>query len=79
MTVSEAKKLINSPNIPCGPVNDVPAALKEPQITAREMLVELDYPDSGKVPAPGISIKLSRTPGKVAKRASPQVHRMLSI
>jgi crotonobetainyl-CoA:carnitine CoA-transferase CaiB-like acyl-CoA transferase len=32
--------------------------------------VELDYPGAGKVPVPGVTIKLSRTPGKVAKRAS---------
>lgn len=70
MTVAEARKLLDAANIPCGPVNDVPASLKEPQVTAREMLVELDYPGTGKVPVPGVSIKLSRTPGKVAKRAS---------
>ncbi len=34
------------------------------------MLVEVDHPGAGKVPLPGISVKLSRTPGKIAKRAS---------
>lgn len=70
MTVAEAIKLLDAASIPCGPVNDVPSALNVPQVAAREMLVEVDYPGSGKVPIPGISIKLSRTPGRIAKRAS---------
>jgi CoA:oxalate CoA-transferase len=70
LTVSKALELLDKASIPCGPVNDVPSALKVPQITAREMLVEVDHPGAGKVPLPGISVKLSRTPGKIAKRAS---------
>jgi CoA:oxalate CoA-transferase len=69
-TVAEAMEILDNAGIPCGPVNDVPASLNVPQIEAREMLVELDYPGAGKVPVPGVTIKLSRTPGKVAKRAS---------
>jgi CoA:oxalate CoA-transferase len=69
-TIAEAMEMLDKAGIPCGPVNDVPASLKVPQIEAREMLVEVDCPGVGKVPVPGVSIKLSRTPGKVAKRAS---------
>ena len=43
-TVAEARELLDKAAIPCGPVNDVPAALNEPQVAAREMLVTLDYP-----------------------------------
>lgn len=70
LTVAEAIKRLSGASIPCGPVNDVPASLEVPQIAAREMLVDVDYPGIGKVPVPGVTIKLSRTPGKVAKRAS---------
>ena len=69
-TIDEAIALLDSASIPCGPVYDVPTVLSLPQVAAREMLVEVDYPGTGKVPVPGISIKLSRTPGKIAKRAS---------
>ena len=69
-TIGEALEILDKAGIPCGPVNDVPASLKVPQVEAREMLVELDYPGTGKVPVPGVEIKLSRTPGQVARRAS---------
>ncbi len=69
-TVAEARQMLEKAGVPCGPVNDVPQSLEVPQVAAREMLVEVDYPGTGKVPMPGIDIKLSRTPGQVAKRAS---------
>ena len=62
--------MLEKAGVPCGPVNDVPQSLEVPQVAAREMLVEVEYPGTGKVPVPGVDIKLSRTPGKVAKRAS---------
>ncbi|MBI5605076.1 MAG: CoA transferase [Deltaproteobacteria bacterium] len=69
-TVAEARQNLEKAGVPCGPVNDVPGSLEVPQVEAREMLVEVDYPGTGKVPVPGVDIKLSRTPGQVAKRAS---------
>ncbi len=69
-TIIEAMGILEEAGVPCGPVNDVPAAFSVPQVAAREMLVDIEYPGVGKVPVPGISVKLSRTPGKVAKRAS---------
>lgn len=69
-TVAEVMAVLDRAGLPCGPVNDVPASLNVPQVAAREMLVELDYPESGTVPVPGVEIKLSRTPGRVARRAS---------
>jgi CoA:oxalate CoA-transferase len=68
-TVVESQKILDQAGVTCGPVNDVPHSLEEPQVLAREMLVEVEIPGSGKVPIPGIDIKLSRTPGQVAKRA----------
>jgi CoA:oxalate CoA-transferase len=69
-TVNEAIRLLDEAGIPCGPVNTVPEALKVPQVAARQMLIDLEYPDTGKIPMPGVDIKLSRTPGQVSKRAS---------
>ncbi len=69
-TVSEAMAVLDNAGIPCGPVNDVPASIKVPQVAARKMLEEIDYPGTGKVPVVGVEIKLSRTPGKITRRAS---------
>ena len=69
-TVAEILKILEDSRIPSGPVNDIPAALQVEQVAAREMLVELEVPGTGKVPVPGVSIKLSRTPGRIDKRAS---------
>jgi CoA:oxalate CoA-transferase len=69
-TVAEARGILDGLGIASGPVNDVPASIKEPQVAAREMLVDLEYPGFGMVPTMGVEIKLSRTPGKIVKRAS---------
>lgn len=69
-TVAEVMAALDKAGLPCGPVNDVPAAINVPQVAAREMIVKLDYPGTGVVPVVGVEIKLSRTPGSVARRAS---------
>lgn len=69
-TVAEAWETLEHAGVTCGPVNDVPRSLEVPQVASREMLVEIEYPGTGKVPVPGVDIKLSRTPGRVARRAS---------
>lgn len=34
------------------------------------MLIDVEYPEVGKVPLPGVVIELSQTPGRIEKRAS---------
>jgi len=45
--------------IPCGPINDIAAALSEPQVVARNMLVESMLPGGGRLRMAGNPIKLS--------------------
>lgn len=47
--------------IPSGPVNDLPEAFEEAQVKARNMIVEVDYPESERVRMPGNPVKLSDT------------------
>jgi crotonobetainyl-CoA:carnitine CoA-transferase CaiB-like acyl-CoA transferase len=41
----------------------------DPQIRARNMIVEVETPDGGKVKQVGVSVKLSETPGSIRSLA----------
>ncbi|MGE4335907.1 MAG: CaiB/BaiF CoA transferase family protein [Pigmentiphaga sp.] len=45
--------------VPCGPVQDFAAALSDPQVLARDMVVETPLPGEGSVRMPGNPIKFS--------------------
>jgi CoA:oxalate CoA-transferase len=49
-------------NVPCGRVQSIADAIEEPQLRAREMIVDFDLPGLGPVRNIGNPIKLSRTP-----------------
>ncbi len=66
----EWQEILDNAGIPNGPINTIDKVLVDPQIKAREMIVEMDHPIVGKFKVPGIPIKLSDTPGKIRK-ASP--------
>lgn len=48
-----------------GKVYDVPEVFEDPQVRHRNMAVELDHPQAGKVTHAGVAIKLSDTPGSI--------------
>jgi crotonobetainyl-CoA:carnitine CoA-transferase CaiB-like acyl-CoA transferase len=68
-TVDEVVKLMQQAKVPCGAVYTVPQLLSDPHIKAREMMVEVDYPEVGPVPMPGFHVRFSKTPGKTKMRA----------
>ncbi|MEE4202257.1 MAG: CaiB/BaiF CoA-transferase family protein [Halieaceae bacterium] len=49
-------------NVPCGPINSVAEAFAQPQVAAREMVVDVPHPDNPDLKLVGSPIKLSRTP-----------------
>ena len=55
--------------VPVGPVNKIGDMLADPQVAAREMVLEVDHTRAGKVKALGTPIKFSRTPGAVTRAA----------
>jgi crotonobetainyl-CoA:carnitine CoA-transferase CaiB-like acyl-CoA transferase len=55
--------------VPVGPVNRIGDMLADPQVAAREMVVEVDHPRAGRVKALGMPIKFSGTPGSFARAA----------
>lgn len=64
-TVGEAMEQLIVAGVPCGPVNKLPEVMSDPQVKARNMIVELEHPGLGPVPLPGVAIKLSRTQGEI--------------
>ncbi|HMN29820.1 MAG TPA: CaiB/BaiF CoA-transferase family protein, partial [Caldilineaceae bacterium] len=51
--------------VPCGPVNDIPTALADPQAQDRQMVQTVAHPHTGPVPLVGPASKLSATPATI--------------
>lgn len=64
-TIEEVTRAFEAARVPCGPIRNIAEIYNDPQIAAREMLLEINQPDVGRVPMPGIAIKLSDTPGSI--------------
>ena len=58
--------------IPCGPVNDISKVATDPQIAAREMIIEVEHPVQGKLKVANTPFRFSRTQAQ-ATRASPDL------
>jgi crotonobetainyl-CoA:carnitine CoA-transferase CaiB-like acyl-CoA transferase len=54
-----------------GKVYDLDETEHDPHLRARDMIVEVDHPELGKVKQIGISVKLSDTPGQIRFLAAP--------
>ncbi|MCP3853783.1 MAG: CoA transferase [Actinomycetia bacterium] len=66
-TVEHWVEAINAAQVPCGPVLDLEQVFTDPQIAARDMVVELDHPERGPIRTTGIPVKLSATPGAIVR------------
>jgi CoA:oxalate CoA-transferase len=59
---------LNAAGIPSGPVFDMAQVFADPQVLARNMLVELPHPQRGTWKSPGLPVKLSATPPAITRR-----------
>ncbi len=66
--VAEWVERLNAAGVPCGPVLDLQQVFADPQVLARSMLVQLAHPEVGAFKTTGLPVKLSRTPGSIARR-----------
>jgi crotonobetainyl-CoA:carnitine CoA-transferase CaiB-like acyl-CoA transferase len=56
-TVAEWMERLRAAEVPAAPVNDLDGAFAEPPVAEREMIVEYDHPEVGRVRLPGNPIK----------------------
>lgn len=68
-STSQALGAMEKAHVPSGNVNSIPQMVADPHIHSRNMLPEPDFPGVGPVPMPGVTPKLSDTPGDIRRRA----------
>jgi crotonobetainyl-CoA:carnitine CoA-transferase CaiB-like acyl-CoA transferase len=56
---------LTAADVPCGSVRDIPEALADAQIEARQMIEAVEHASAGIVKVLGVPLKLSHTPGSV--------------
>lgn len=71
-TTREWIEELEQAGIPCGPVNTIEQVASDPQISARDMIIDVQHPEAGKFRVVNTPFKFSRTPCKVAQ-ASPDL------
>jgi formyl-CoA transferase/CoA:oxalate CoA-transferase len=62
---SHWSEVLTRAGVPCGAVRDVPDALSDPQLVARNMIEAVEHAAAGTLKVLGVPIKLSETPGSV--------------
>ena len=63
----EWMKALRKAGIPNGPINDLGRLFADPQVAARQMVVEVDHPTAKKVKLVGSPLKFSRTPVSIRR------------
>ena len=64
-TTKEWSELFEKADLPYSPVNSIKNICEDPHIRYRNMLVEIDQPNVGRMAITGSPIRLSETPGEV--------------
>lgn len=55
----------NEAGIPCGPINNLEQVFQNEQVIARDMIIEKEHPQAGKIKLVGSPLKLSKTPVQI--------------
>ena len=68
-TTSNWLKMLEEAGVVAGPIYNIDQMYKDPQVLARQMLVDLEDPELGTIHNIGVPVKLSNTPGQIRTRA----------
>jgi len=73
LTVSHPRAVwihrLEAAGVPCGPINTYAEAFADPQVQAREMVIDIQHPTLGDLRVAGSPMKMSETPPVVNRRA----------
>jgi formyl-CoA transferase len=58
---------LEAADVPCGPINDLAAVFRDPQVVARRMVETIEHPTIGPLRMTGVPFKLSLTPASVRR------------
>lgn len=72
-SVADWLVLLNAAGVPCGPINDIPHVIADPQVAARNMVIEVDDPVIGKVKTAGNPVKVVGAVDEIMMRPSPEL------
>ena len=73
-TSDEACAALQAAGIPSAPVRTIPEVAKDAHLWEREMLVKIDDAVAGEMYVPGVTVKMSKTPGRVGPVPTPGQH-----
>jgi len=73
-TVDEICATLLTAGVPVAPVRTIREVAQDPHLWEREMLVKMDDPVAGEMYLPGLTIKFSKTPGRLAPVPTPGQH-----
>ncbi len=73
-TVDEICSALMAEGVPVAPVRTIPQVAQDPHLWEREMLVKMEDPVAGEMFVPGVTVKMSRTPGHAGPVPTPGQH-----
>ena len=73
-TTDEVCAALHEAGIPAAPVRTIPEVAKDPHLWEREMLVKMTDAVAGEMYVPGVTVKMSKTPGRVGPVPTPGQH-----
>jgi crotonobetainyl-CoA:carnitine CoA-transferase CaiB-like acyl-CoA transferase len=73
-TTDEVVNALLEIGVPVAPVKTIPEVARDPHLWAREMLVKMPDPVAGELYVPGVTVKMSATPGQIGPVPTPGQH-----
>jgi len=58
-------KALEEVKVPCGPIMNLEQVVNDPQVKARNMIVDMEHHEAGKFMVPGVPIQFSETPAAI--------------